>query len=32
MRKTDADALWLSLQTQGWKRLEAPTWGAASDV
>ena len=30
--KSAADALWSSLQTQGWKRLEAPAWGAASDV
>ena len=24
--------LWKSLQTQGWKPLKAPAWGAAADV
>ena len=27
-----AEQMWLSLQTQGWKRLEEPAWGATADV
>ena len=27
-----AEQLWLSLQTQGWKPLEEPAWGATADV
>ena len=27
-----AEQMWLSLQTQGWKPLEEPAWGATADV
>ena len=27
--KEDAEQLWRSLVTQGWKRLEEPAWGSA---
>ena len=27
-----AEQMWLSLQTQGWKPLEEPAWGATTDV
>jgi len=29
MRKEDAEQLWRSLVTQGWKRLNEPAWGAS---
>ena len=27
-----AEQMWLSLQTQGWKPLEEPAWGATADA
>ena len=32
LRKAEADQLWLSLQTQGWRRLAAPAWGDAVEA
>ena len=32
LRKDDAEQLWRSLQTQGWKRLKEPAWGKAVEV
>ena len=32
LRKEDAEQLWKSLQSQGWKRLKAPAWGEAVEV
>ena len=32
LRKDAAEQLWKSLQTQGWKPLKEPAWGAAADV
>ena len=32
VRKDAAEQLWKSLQTQGWKPLKEPAWGAAADV
>ena len=32
VRKGAAEQLWKSLQTQGWKPLKEPAWGAAADV
>ena len=29
--KAEAEQLWASLQTQGWKRLALPAWGDAVD-
>ena len=32
LRKEDAEQLWKSLQSQGWKRLKTPAWGEAVEV
>ena len=32
LKKAEADHLWASLQTQGWKRLAAPAWGDAVEI
>ena len=32
LRKAEAEQLWASLQTQGWKRLAAPAWGDAVEL
>ena len=32
LRKNDAEQLWRSLQTQGWKPLKQPAWGASAEV
>jgi len=32
LKKAEADQLWASLQTQGWKRLAAPAWGDAVEL
>ena len=32
LRKVEAEQLWASLQTQGWKRLAAPAWGDAIEL
>ena len=32
LRKNDAEQLWRSLQTQGWKPLKTPAWGASAEV
>ena len=32
LKKAEADHLWASLQTQGWKRLAAPAWGDAVEL
>ena len=32
LRKDAAEQLWKSLQTQGWKPLKEPAWGATADV
>ena len=32
IRQEDAEQLWRSLVTQGWKRLEEPAWGSAVEV
>ena len=29
LRKDDADIFWKALESQGWKRLSEPAWGAA---
>ena len=31
LRKAEAEQLWASLQTQGWKRLALPAWGDTAD-
>ena len=31
LRKEEADQLWSSLQTQGWKRLPSTAWGDAAE-
>ena len=32
MRQKDAEQLWRSLVTQGWKRLEEEAWGSSVEV
>ena len=32
LRKAEADQLWASLQTQGWKQLVSPAWGDAVEA
>ena len=32
LKKTEANQLWASLKTQGWKRLAAPAWGDAVEL
>ena len=32
LKKAEAEQLWASLQTQGWKRLASPAWGDAVDL
>ena len=32
LRKAEAEQLWASLQTQGWKRLASPAWGDAVEL
>ena len=32
LNKAEAEQLWMSLQTQGWKRLASPAWGDAVDL
>ncbi len=32
LQRAEADQLWASLQTQGWKRLESPAWGDAVEL
>ena len=32
LRKAEAEQLWTSLQTQGWKRLASPAWGDAVEL
>ena len=32
VRKEEAERLWKSFQSQGWKPLKTPAWGAAADV
>ena len=32
LRKAEAEQLWASLQTQGWKRLGSPAWGDAVEL
>ena len=32
LKKAEADQLWASLQTKGWKRLAAPAWGDAVEL
>ena len=32
LRKNDAEQLWRSLQTQGWKPLKQPAWGSSAEV
>ena len=31
LRKDSAEQLWRSLQTQGWKPLKTPAWGATAE-
>ena len=32
LRQEDAEQLWRSLVTQGWKRLNEPAWGSSVEV